>query len=137
MFSMKILRAAGIASALVAADAFSVPVMGLRKSVSPSLRRAAAPAEPLRIRGGNGLKMSSYLDNINVMKMSAGEFKTSTETLPRGAGSPFPDSAPSTTKITPANAGLCLCALCMCTHIPVSWVAAKLRGRVYRCCSAW
>jgi len=79
--------ALGLAAAVATAEAFSAPALGgLRPSIG---QRAIGRAPTLRVRAGRALNMN-------------------TATL--GGSGRFPDSAPSTKRLTPANAGMCACA---------------------------
>jgi hypothetical protein len=106
MFCKKILAAAGIAAAVASAEAFAAPAMGGLRTGSAqaisqrSMAGRAAPA--LRVRGGMGLQMS-------------------TETLPT-TSSAFPDSAPSTKRLTPATA-------CMSARVAALHPAARVSER--------
>ena len=112
MFCRKWLAAASLAAATVSAEAFagsSVPALRLKGSSVQALRLKAAPAvmrrhsaKPLlRVRGGNGLQMST-------------------------TGGRFPDSTDTTTRLTPANAGKnqhCSVPLCMLRAVYATSVA--------------
>jgi hypothetical protein len=93
MFCKKILAAAGLAAAVVSAEAFTAPSMGglrtqpAKALVQGSMQGRTRPA--LRVRGGMGLRMSA-----------------------------FPDSAPSTKRLTPATAGASLWRLRVRTRVP-------------------
>ena len=89
MFCRRILAAAGLAAAVASADAFAAPSMGLRPAKSAGVipRTVAGRRPALRVRGGSGVQMS-------------------TEALSRPSSSTFPDSAPSTKRLTPATAGM-------------------------------
>ena len=106
MFCKKILAAAGIAAAVASAEAFAAPATGGLRTGSVlaisqrSMAGRAAPA--LRVRGGMGLQMS-------------------TETLPT-TSSAFPDSAPSTKRLTPATA-------CMSARVAALHPAARVSER--------
>jgi len=90
-FCRKWLAAAGLAAAAVSAEAFAAPApLGVRRDsvLARSSQRGIARVPTLRVRGGSGLGM--------------------TAAAPAEA-SRFPDSADTTTRLTPANAGACRC----------------------------